>query len=212
MWEYTNRANHHRILSEAAALLIEELRNGKVDIVSVLKNSRQIHRRLFSSLVSSPQRCLAGGYRGDSHKLLKNYAVTIPSNRLVGCSPDKVLAAMEKFGSDAEKAIVDLDAIHENADLPEEEKLIAAIEIACRLVAEFFLIHPYANGNGHVGRFILLGILGRYEYWMASFNLHPAPFVPSYSNAIAAYQKAMRGMVGGSKDAFHKYVFARLME
>jgi fido (protein-threonine AMPylation protein) len=207
MWEYTQRGNHHRILSAEAARLMDELRGGKIDIISVLKDSRPIHKRFFSQLAPRDMKYLAGGYRGTNKGALKNYRVKIRGNPLVGSLPERVLPEIDRFGIAAEKALIRLDGIHQDKAISADERIAISVEIACRLVAEFLLIHPYVNGNGHVARFMLIGILARYGHWLKSFDLHPAPFVPSYGDSIGAYQRSLRGVAGGDRDLFHRYVF-----
>jgi hypothetical protein len=53
---------------------------------------------------------------------------------------------------------------------------------------------------------MLIGILLRYGYEVGNFDLHPAPFTPGYNAAIAAYQRALRGVEGGDQSPLHKYV------
>jgi hypothetical protein len=210
MWEYTQLPKHHQILSEQAAHLASLLRSNGFDILGVLRDSRWIHKNMFLRLAPKGMKYLAGGYRGDPKGALKNCTATIPSNPLVGSPPAKVATDMAVFAADATAAVLRLDGLHGDTTCPDDDRLIATVEVACRLIAEFLLIHPYANGNGHVARFMLLGILARYGYQMKNFDLHPAPFTPSYSDSIAAYQKSIKAQAGGDKDRLHKYVLSCL--
>ncbi|MGO7815608.1 Fic family protein, partial [Rhizobium ruizarguesonis] len=64
-----------------------------------------------------------------------------------------------------------------------------AIELAAALFVYFLEVHPYANGNGHMGRFLLQSLLGRYGlYFNSNFNMHPRPKDPAYTSAISQYR------------------------
>ena len=54
-------------------------------------------------------------------------------------------------------------------------KLYTAVVVACRAHAWFVHIHPYANGNGHMGRLLVVAILGRYGYWLQKWTIDPNP-------------------------------------
>ena len=62
-----------------------------------------------------------------------------------------------------------------SARVPEEEKLYYVVTFACRVLVEFLRIHPYANGNGHIGRFIVWLILARFGYWPKQWPLNASP-------------------------------------
>src|SRR5882724_10278258 len=41
-------------------------------------------------------------------------------------------------------------------------RVLTVVQFACRVFELFLRIHPYANGNDHVARFVVWGVLGRY--------------------------------------------------
>jgi fido (protein-threonine AMPylation protein) len=193
-WDYENHPNRPRILSTAATKIIEDLLKKKIDTLKLLIDTRPIHLRLFKELAPRGREYLAGHYRGEQFKCLRHCPVGIPSNPLVGVPPFAVRLELQKLEQVLSTAIRRLDALHkpESSALPGEEKLIGTVEVACRIFAEFLRIHPYANGNGHVGRFCLLAILLRYGYWPRHFPLEPRPPDPPYSDAVRAYQHGFR--------------------
>ena len=67
-------------------------------------------------------------------------------------------------------------------------RLQRTVEVAAALLVYFMEIHPYADGNGHMGRFLLLGILARYNLFPAKFPLHPRP-APPYVDLIPVYRQ-----------------------
>lgn len=68
------------------------------------------------------------------------------------------------------------------------ERLVAAVALACQVFELVLRIHPYVNGNGHVARFVLLAILGRYGYWPRALTIDPRPGHPGYLAMIIAYR------------------------
>jgi Fic family protein len=68
-----------------------------------------------------------------------------------------------------------------------EEKLTYAITFACRVFEEFLRIHPYANGNGHIARFLIWVILGYCGYWPNNWRIEPRPN-PPYNDLIVEYR------------------------
>jgi Fic family protein len=91
-----------------------------------------------------------------------------------------------------------LNKVHAS-EIPPESKFASTIEIACKIASEFMRIHPYADGNGHIGRICLLGILTHFGYFPKRFPIEPRPDAPGYSDAIYEHQQ-------GRVEPFHKYV------
>ena len=77
-------------------------------------------------------------------------------------------------------------------------RLQRTVEVAAALLVYFMEIHPYADGNGHMGRFLLLAIFARYQLYRARFPLHPRP-APPYINLIPIYRQ-------GNKVPLIKYI------
>jgi len=49
------------------------------------------------------------------------------------------------------------------------------VTFACRVLVEFLRVHPYANGNGHMGRWIVWLILAKFGYWPKKWPLDTSP-------------------------------------
>ena len=67
-------------------------------------------------------------------------------------------------------------------------RVLTVVQFACRVFELFLRIHPYANGNGHVARFVVWGVLGRYGYLPKGWPIDPRPSDPPYTQLIAAYR------------------------
>jgi fido (protein-threonine AMPylation protein) len=71
---------------------------------------------------------------------------------------------MDRLGVQATRALQALDRMHDDPPVPPQVKLFEAVQTACILFELFLRIHPYANGNGHMARAIIIALLARYNY------------------------------------------------
>jgi hypothetical protein len=97
---------------------------------------------------------------------------------------------MAELGRNIAAAITALDAGHAlpNAIVPPEMKLLRTVQVACRFFELVCRVHPYANGNGHAGRFCLWAILGRYGYFPVRWPIEPRPPDPPYTQLLLDYR------------------------
>lgn len=79
-----------------------------------------------------------------------------------------------------------LDAAHAlpNAQNPPALNFATTLAVACRTLEWFLRIHPYANGNGHAARIIVIAMLGRYGYWPSNWTIEPRPSALPYDAMI----------------------------
>ena len=98
---------------------------------------------------------------------------------------------MHAFAEDLMTAVSVLDASFDvpNITLTQEEKLYGAVVLAARVFTEFLTVHPYANGNGHIARFLVWLVLGRYKYWPNAWTIEPRPNVTNYGTAISSHRR-----------------------
>ena len=154
-------------------------------------DSRSVHHHMFHRLTPPAHPYYAGHYRGENFPCLFDYQVMIPADPLVGTHYATVDAAVALFGQDLLAAAAALDASFAlpDARLSQESKLYFAVVVAARAFQEFLTIHPYANGNGHMARFLVWLLLGRYGYWPRSWTIDPQPNVAGYSGAIFQHRR-----------------------
>jgi hypothetical protein len=109
---------------------------------------------------------------------------------MVGCPPRQVNGELYKFNEIAQDAVTRLDQLTAapNALISEAEKFMRIIQSTAALSAEFLKIHPFANGNGHVGRLLTIALLGRYGHWPPRFKIEPRPTGSAYNLAVAQHQ------------------------
>ena len=101
---------------------------------------------------------------------------------------------MVTFATDIETSIHECDVVWAANEtwLSKSEKVIRIVRVACDIFVYFLEIHPYANGNGHMARFILTAILGRYGLWLSKWTIEARPADPPYSGAIKSYRDGNR--------------------
>jgi fido (protein-threonine AMPylation protein) len=193
-WEYADHPKREVILKERTEDILVQLYQQQLDFVENAADSRAIHGYLFSLLAPREYLYYAGHYRGENFPCLKNYYAGIQVDSSVGFPPFLIEERMEKIAQWVREGMRALDATHQLPDtqVSPEDKLLNTVTFACAIFAEVLRVHPYANGNGHVARFILWCILGKYDYWPKHFPIEPRPNHPQYFWAIGEYLKGNR--------------------
>jgi fido (protein-threonine AMPylation protein) len=189
-WDYENHRDRLVVLRTETDKLYLDLLENRIDAKVLIADTRDAHRRLFSRLTPKDQPHLAGHYRGENFPYLKHCNVTIASNQNVGCPPQQIRLELSKLDQIAQVFIARLDRQQAtpNPLISEGEKLMEIVRCVARISAQFLAIHPYANGNGHIGRAIMVALLGRYGHWPAALPIEPRPSGQDYSDAIRRYQ------------------------
>jgi hypothetical protein len=189
-WNYASHPNRRKVLRREVDKILTELHSGAIDAANLVADTRPYHRRMFSRLTPPGAQDFARHYRGESIAFLKNYRVGIPGNPFVGCPPTQVRLELQKLDAISQLAIKGLDDTFSSlgATASSESKLIALIKVTARLFGHFLSIHPYADGNGHAGRLIVIALLGRYNFWPTKFSLEPRPPGEAYSDCIRQWQ------------------------
>lgn len=205
-FEYDNHPDRDRILPAACIQLFSALRRSQIDTRASVIDSRPHHDQLFRDLTPPNYRHYAGHYRGEALPCLEHYAVGIQGDPRVGYQPVRVQGAMGQFAATLAAGIAALDVAYAlpNAQLSPEQKLTYIVIFAARVFEEFLRIHPYANGNGHMARFIVIALLGRFGYWMKQWPIDGRPPDPPYSDLIPAYRD-------GDPEALEKFIFQCLL-
>ena len=149
----------------------------------------------FAGLTPEHFSYFAGHYRGEPLRCLNNYEVGIDGDTSVGHTAATVPAEMEAFGSRLRYALllVDMQMALPSAGLPPAVKMIVLAQVVAALFVEFLEIHPYANGNGHMSRLIVLTLLGKHNYYpRREWTIDPRPSDPRYPNLIMQYRSGTR--------------------
>lgn len=202
-WEYEKFANARQVVGERSAAILIRLRTGGADTRATSLDTRPSHGEMFKGLTPDACSYYAGNYRGSSHRCLQHYKVKIPADDRVGAAPAMVTWEMQAFCAAVGTGIHALDAADKLPGLSKEEKKANAVALVAHLFEDFLRIHPYANGNGHAGRLMLIAFLGRYGFWARHFHVEPKPPEPTYSEAIAASRD-------GNREVLEAFIMNRL--
>ena len=177
------------LLRIAAAKVVGQVLDRTLEATRDASDSRPIHDQLFESLTPTGHPYYAGNYRGaPEYPCLRVYGVGISTDRMVGTAPQSVRGEMAGLADALQRAIAALDAAEhakEGRRRPEHERLVNIVAVAARFFHEFLTIHPYANGNGHVARFLVWILLVRYGHVPTAWTIEPRPAAETYSGAIA---------------------------
>lgn len=191
-WEYTNHPDADGLLVSRSISTLSIVRRANLAIKDALsKDTRLIHEPLFRGLSPEHFPYFAGNYRGYAMRCLSDYEVGISTDKRVGHPAATVHLEMLEMSESIGRAQRELDLIWQASTkiLPRELKLLRTIELAAAIFVYWLEIHPFANGNGHMARFVMVCLFGRHNiYFKSNMAIHPRPAEPQYSNAIAAYR------------------------
>lgn len=201
-FEYTDNPRHEQILR---SVLPNVIRLFLAPEAVIFSDTRPAHHLLFVHLCPAGSEYLAGHYRGEDFRCLKFRPVYIASDPRVGYPPALVARSMADLARTirVELAAIGLANARPIASMPKAERLKNAVALACRIFVQFLTIHPYANGNGHIARFIMIGLMARQGYKLKSFKIHPRPLDPPYSDLIKLYRD-------GNVEPFERYILMQL--
>ena len=188
-WDYEEVPNYTTSLKNQIQKTLVQLRSGKLETSVHVQDTRSIHEYFFDKLTPARYPYFAGHYRGENFRCLQFYRVRVKSDPRVGTLPHAVGSMMVQLEKEIREGFAALDLANKqpNAKLPVAKKILYATMFACRVLVAFLEIHPYANGNGHLGRFAIWGILGRYGYWPEQWPIDPRPD-PPYLQAIIEHR------------------------
>ena len=193
-WDYKDYPNYVDPLRARISDILVRLRTGQLDTLNLSVDSRPSHAFLFSEM--APEECpyYAGHFRGEHFRCLKFYQVHVPSDPRVGFHSSVVGSALRELGQLVRSGLAALDAAEQlpYATLSAEDRILFAVTFSCNVLEKFLRIHPFADGNGHIGRLIIWCLLGRYGYWPVRWPIEPRPPDPPYSELIKRHRDGER--------------------
>jgi fido (protein-threonine AMPylation protein) len=194
-WEYDKNKDARRQLKKQGLQILVAVERGDYPPQTFCRDTRPVHKQLFTGL--TPKSCpyFAGNYRGDGRFLcLMDFEVIVQGDPLVGTKSKDVGVELRSFADAIAAAIQSLDnLLAPAAGTPMDPGVRAAgcAKLACDAFVGFLTVHPYVNGNGHAARTLLFVILRHYGYAPAQWTVDPRPPFPNYPEMIYQYRRGV---------------------
>lgn len=193
-FEYEHVGGFEAVLKARTSTLYAAIfASGSDPLIRFLKDTRRVHGSYFRGLTPSKQPYYAGNYRGSPFPCLRDYPVVVPSDPRVGHGPGVVALSMSRLATEVDDTVRYIDFLFRVSPraLSDAEKVVRLVQLLAALLVYFFEIHPYANGNGHMGRAMITAGLKRSEFYATRWKIHPRPS-PSYGELISKYRSGDR--------------------
>ena len=205
-WDYEEDTKKRESISRTVSEIVVELRTGRMDPAEGSADTRRVHWRMFADFAPPAFPYFAGSYRGEDHRCLRDYEVHIPSDPRVGSPAAQVPGEMRALAVRIRRGLGALDEIwRRTSHQGRADQLVRVARFSCEVFEAFLRVHPYANGNGHTGRFILWAMLARYGFYPNRWRIDPRPDVPEYSKLIERFRS-------GDRDGLVSSVLAAVIE
>jgi Fic family protein len=191
-FEYDHIPGADAVLKRAMVEFFQALRTASYEQkLAHAKETRIWQSRYFHTLTPAGHPYYAGHYRGEDFFCLRDYSVQIDSDPLVGSKPAVVPFIMVQLSDKLHRAaaLLDLEMHRHPNPRVSPTYLAKLIQVLAFFFATFLTIHPYANGNGHMARTIVILLLDRYDIRAPRFSIHPRPQDPLYADAIYRYRR-----------------------
>jgi len=186
-WEYDDHPKSKIILPTKCTEWLVLLRSGALKPKELSCDTRAAHEYIFNELTPTECEYFAGHYRGEKYLCLEFCSVQIPSDPRVGTAPAAVMSTMEQLKETIESGMAVIDEAYKvpNAQLPQWQKILYLVTFSTKILVEFLRIHPYANGNGHMARFIIFTLLAQHDIWPKKWPFEESP---PYYDLISDYR------------------------
>lgn len=159
-WDYKNHSTPQQRHDRCVQVLMD-LRSGKFAPLLHAVDTRAVHAQMFAGMTEMGQEYFAGHYRGEPFPYLDRYNITVGNDDRVGADFSVVAAEMIPLG-DYVRSVLSWN----QGRLTSGQDLIALVGQVCTVLVEFLRVHPFADGNGHLGRFLVWILLH-------AFGVHP---------------------------------------
>lgn len=185
-WEYSNHPLRSIIKMRCIRLGEALMTTPSMFKVDQCKDTKLAHKYVFRQF--TPINCpfYAGNYRGSNCNYLRDYKVMLDGEPKVGMAPSLVKKEMEAFDKQFIRAADRFEKQFLDGRIDPGVLLVELVEVMGIFLVRFFTTHPFANGNGHIGRLLFLTMLGR-------VNIRPANWLiddrPPYDAAIFAFRR-----------------------
>lgn len=194
-WDYKDYPHCDVWLVVRSEEILLALKRGEIQGEDASRDTRPIHHRLFTGLTPDQHDYFAGNYRGSAFPLLKDYNVEIDGDPTVGVDCQVVDQVMTQFGEQISQYFSQLRIAlnsEKGKSLSKDDKVLFVVQAAAEIAVRFLQIHPYANGNGHMGRFLIFSVLAPFGIWPVSWPFNDRPDDPPYTPNIYIYRRGLR--------------------
>jgi fido (protein-threonine AMPylation protein) len=187
-WEYGDHPNRSEITRRCILLGSGLISNSTryIQPRSRYSSTRRAHKYVFRSFTPSGFWFYAGKYRGSKYPILDTYDVGISTDGKVGLTFAKVRQQMNLLDKQFEQAMDKFEGMFQDGKKSRAASLVMLVETLANFLVRFLTIHPYANGNGHMARLLVLAMLGRVNIRPAAWTLDDRP---PYDKAIFDYRR-----------------------
>jgi fido (protein-threonine AMPylation protein) len=159
--------------SQSAAALADLLAGGPAAAEAFMRDTREMHKRLYAALTPSSHPEYAGTYRGTpGTSLEKRRAGAL----LVNSEGTRFFIEPEKVKPFLDHALE--QAINELISPLASDGPDQLIQRAVKVFYVFGMIHPYLDGNGHIQRLIFAAAVTQHPALrlLPSWIIHPRPY------------------------------------
>ena len=115
---------------------------------------------------------------------MATYNVMVPGDDKVGTPAGFVLFAISEFEKQCTAVIAAYGAGAPTQ--PRNVRLVRLVKLLALLLEQFLCIHPYANGNGHAGRVLVLVLMVRNGFNPVRWHIDESP---PYHAALKAHRR-----------------------
>lgn len=164
---------------------IQKLHAAPDSQVSALRDTRPFHLALFKAAVPPACKYLAGNYRGSDHSCLKHRNVGMGGRAGAPCG--EVDRLMINFHAGARLSLGVLEAQLGRKPARSPDTYATLMRYIAETVSTFQDIHPYADGNGHIGRLFVWVVLGHFNLLPEKWWLHENPGL-DWDTAVREHQ------------------------
>jgi hypothetical protein len=193
-WDYDKYDKGKTVKTRCFDLLVN-LRTKRIS-PDAAADTRPIHAAMFKNLTHPDCPYFAGQYRG-SRDCLVDYEVSVGTARTELSA--NVATTMANFAAQVRS---DLAAVQAPSSLPPAEAFVSRLDVVLDRMVDFLAIHPYANGNGHMQRFIVWCFFAAMNFWPKKWPMDERPPRP-YDDLIGLYRL-------GVKDPLRSYMLGLL--
>jgi hypothetical protein len=182
-WDY-NAEHYANSVAICCAEFIEQIRKSPDSQAGALRDTRPFHKAIFRKAVPAACLYLAGEYRGAEYGCLRHREVALGAR--IGAPCCDVDRLMRDFHVSLRLSLLSLESSLCSSERT-PEFLHDVIVFIAQVVSTFQDIHPYADGNGHVGRLLVWVITGHFGMTPAQWWLHKNPGT-DWNQAVYAHQ------------------------